>query len=189
MSLVTTLLIAVGLAMDAFAVSLGVGTMGRSNNPRSIFRLSFHFGIFQALMPILGWLAGTTINQYIRSFDHWIAFILLGYVGGKMIYEGIKGEKDEYASDPSRGKMLVILAVATSIDALAVGLSLAMLEVPVVQPAIIIGVITFGLSLLGLLLGGRLGEKFGKRVEILGGLILIGIGLRILVTHLMLSRF
>jgi len=170
--------------MDAFAVSLGAGTMGRANNPRSIFRLAFHFGIFQALMPILGWLVGTTIDSYIRNFDHWIAFILLSYVGGKMIYEGIKGGHEEYGVDPSKGRMLIILAVATSIDALAVGLSLAMLDVPVILPAIIIGLVTFSLSLAGLLLGGRLGARFGERVEILGGLLLIGIGLRILIAHL-----
>jgi manganese efflux pump family protein len=180
----TSFLIAIGLAMDAFAVSLGVGTMGRSNTPRSIFRLAFHFGIFQAFMPILGWLAGMTIDTYIRSFDHWIAFLLLSYVGGKMIYEGARGEKEEFHNDPSKGKMLVILAVATSIDALAVGLSLAMIDVPVILPAILIGVVTFSLSLAGLLLGNRLGVKFGQRVEILGGLILIGIGIRILTTHL-----
>ena len=185
MNLLTTILIAIGLAMDAFAVSLGVGTSGHADNPRSIFRLSFHFGLFQALMPILGWLAGSTIDQYIRSFDHWIAFILLGYVGGKMIWEGARGGPESYLADPSRGRMLVILAVATSIDALAVGLSLAMLDVPVIGPAIVIGVITAGLSLVGLRIGCRMGEKFGRRVEILGGLILIGIGLRILITHLM----
>ncbi len=136
-------------------------------------------------MPVIGWLAGTTVDQYIRSFDHWIAFGLLGYVGGRMVWQGIKGDGDVYMEDPSRGKMLVILAVATSIDALAVGLSLAMIEVPVVGPAIVIGVVTFGLSLLGLKLGCRLGEKFGQRVQIIGGVILIGIGLRILVSHLM----
>jgi manganese efflux pump family protein len=105
-------------------------------------------------------------------------------VGGKMIWEGYKGDEAEFTTDPTRGRTMVILSVATSIDALAVGLSLAMLRVPVIQPAVIIGMITFGLSILGLKLGCRLSGKFGKRVEILGGLILVGIGLRILITHL-----
>lgn len=184
MSFITTLLIAISLAMDAFAVSLGAGTAGRSNSPRSVFRLSFHFGLFQAFMPVLGWLAGNTIDQYIQGFDHWVAFVLLAYVGGKMIREGLSQDSELYMTDPSRGRTLVLLAVATSIDALAVGLSLAMLGVPVIGPALVIGVVTFTLSLIGQKLGNRLGEKFGRRVEIVGGLILIGIGLRILVTHL-----
>jgi putative Mn2+ efflux pump MntP len=171
--------------MDAFAVSLGVGTCGQANDRRSVFRLSFHFGLFQALMPVIGWLAGTTVDQYISRFDHWVAFGLLSYVGGKMIWQGVKGDGAAYMEDPSRGKMLIILAVATSIDALAVGLSLAMIQVPVFIPALVIGVVTYALSLIGLKMGCRLGEKFGQRVQILGGLILIGIGLRILVSHLM----
>lgn len=179
------MLIALGLAMDAFAVSLGVGTCGQADDRRSIFRLSFHFGVFQALMPVLGWLAGSSVDQYIRGFDHWIAFVLLAYVGGKMIWEGVRGKAEGYVENPTRGRMLVLLSVATSIDALAVGLSLAMLQVSVVFPAIIIGLVAFGLSLVGLKLGCRLGEKFGQRVEILGGLILIGIGLRILIEHLL----
>lgn len=170
--------------MDAFAVSLGVGTGGMANSRRSSLRLAFHFGIFQALMPVAGWLAGTTVSQYIQDYDHWIAMILLGYVGGKMIWEGIKGDEMAYLTDPTRGRTMVLLSVATSIDALAVGLSLAMLRVPVIQPAVVIGVITFGLSILGLKLGNRLSGRFGRRVEIVGGLILIGIGLRILVTHM-----
>lgn len=178
------MLIAVGLAMDAFAVSLGVGTCGQANDRRSIFRLSFHFGLFQAMMPVIGWLAGTTIDQYISTIDHWIAFGLLSYVGGRMVWQGIKGEEASYLGNPSRGRMLVILAVATSIDALAVGLSLAMIGVPVVGPAIMIGVVTFILSFIGLKVGCRLGEKFGQRVEIVGGVILILIGLRILISHL-----
>lgn len=149
-----------------------------------MLRLAFHFGLFQALMPVIGWLAGTTISQYIQDFDHWIAMILLSYVGGKMIWEGFKGDEIEFVTDPTRGHTMVILSVATSIDALAVGLSLAMLHVPVIQPAVVIGLITFGLSILGLKLGSRLSGKFGRRVEFLGGMILIGIGLRILITHL-----
>lgn len=184
LDLFTTLLIAVSMSMDAFAVSLGIGTSQRADQPRARFRLAFHFGLFQFLMPILGWLAGTTIERYISQFDHWIAFILLAYVGIKMIRSGLSPHQESYASDPSRGGTLVVLAVATSIDALAVGLSLAMLKVQVLTPAIVIGVVTFGMSMAGLLAGHKLGEKFGKRMEILGGVILIGIGLRVLITHL-----
>lgn len=184
MSLLTTLLIAAGLSMDAFAVSLGAGTSRQSNSARSRLRLAFHFGLFQALMPILGWLAGNSIDYMISSVDHWIAALLLAYVGGKMIREGFSARMTTLPEDPSRGKNLVMLSVATSIDALAVGLSLAMLKVHIVTPAVIIGVVTFSLSLLGLLVGNYLGYKFGKVTQVLGGVILIGIGLRVLVTHL-----
>ena len=170
--------------MDAFAVSLGVGTGGNATSNRSTLRLAFHLGLFQAFMPVIGWFAGSTIDQYIRDFDHWIAVILLSYVGIRMILEGVRDGPMEFTQDPTRGKTLVILSVATSIDALAVGLSLAMLRVPVIAPALVIGVVTFTLSFLGIKIGSRLGHKFGKRVEILGGIILIGIGLRILITHL-----
>ena len=184
MDLVTTLLVAVGLAMDAFAVSLGAGTSHQSDNIRSRLRLSFHFGLFQAFMPVLGWLAGSSIDRFISSIDHWIAALLLAYVGGKMIREGISSGPLVLTGDPSRGKSLVMLSVATSIDALAVGLSLSMLKVHIVTPAVIIGVVTFSLSLVGLLVGNYLGNKFGKVTQVLGGVILIGIGLRVLITHL-----
>jgi manganese efflux pump family protein len=182
----TVLFIAVGLAMDAFAVSLGIGTTERSTSPRARFRLSFHFGLFQCGMPIIGWVAGSTVSRWIAPIDHWIAFGLLAYVGINMIRSGLNSETDSYTQDPSRGKTLVVLAVATSIDALAVGLSLAMLEVAIITPAIVIGVVTYSLSMAGLFAGNKLGEKFGKRMEILGGIILIGIGIRVVVTHMFL---
>ncbi len=184
MSIVEVLLIAVGLAMDAFAVSLGIGTTGQAKGRRPVFRLSFHFGLFQCLMPILGWLVGSRIEFLVGQVDHWIAFALLGFVGGRMIRSGLEADGETYNGDPSRGRTLVMLAVATSIDAMAVGLSLAMLGVEIVSPSIIIGIVTGTLSLVGLGIGYRLGETFGKRMEIVGGLILVAIGLRILVTHL-----
>ena len=186
MDVLTILFIAIGLAMDAFAVSLGIGTTERSTEARARFRLAFHFGLFQCLMPIIGWVAGSTVSRWIAPIDHWIAFALLAYVGVNMIRSGINPEQESYASDPSRGKTLVVLAVATSIDALAVGLSLAMLEVAIITPSIVIGVITYSLSMVGLFAGNKLGEKFGKRMEVIGGLILIGIGLRVVITHLFL---
>ncbi len=184
MEQITTLVIAVGLAMDAFAVSLGIGTAGQAQDRRAKFRLSFHFGVFQAGMTILGWLAGTTISRFISGFDHWIAMILLAYVGAKMIRSGFDKDGKSYCSDPSRGRTLMMLSVATSLDAMAVGLSFAMIGSSVWVPSLVIGVVTTGLSLFGLLAGCRLGELFGKRMEILGGLLLIGIGLRIVFTHL-----
>jgi putative Mn2+ efflux pump MntP len=179
------LLIAIGMAMDAFAVSLGIGTTRQANQPRPIFRLSFHFGLFQFFMPILGWLAGSTIASLISQFDHWVAMGLLTFVGVRMIRSGLDPASEAYPGDPSRGGTLVMLSVATSIDAFAIGLSLAMLQVSILYPSIIIGLVTASLSLIGLLIGHKLGSRFGKRVEILGGLILIGIGLRVLVSHLM----
>lgn len=179
-----SLFIAAGLAMDAFAVSLGIGATRKAVDSRARFRLAFHFGIFQGLMPILGWLAGSTIARYIEKFDHWVAFGLLAYVGVSMIRSGLNPDMEIYKENPSKGKTLMMLCVATSIDAMAVGLSMAMIQVSVWAPAAIITVVTIALSAFGLAVGGKLGEKFGKRMEILGGLVLLGIGLRILYTHL-----
>ena len=170
--------------MDAFAVSIGAGTSQLDLGRRSRVRLAFHFGIFQGGMTLLGWLAGSTISRYISNFDHWLAFILLAYVGISMIRNGVGKEEKQYSVDPSRGRMMVILSVATSIDAMAVGLSMAMIDTPVVIPSIVIAVVTFFLSLFGLFAGKKLGEVFGKRMEIVGGLILLFIGIRIVITHL-----
>jgi putative Mn2+ efflux pump MntP len=161
-----------------------IGTTRRAVDFRSRFRLAFHFGFFQALMTVLGWLAGSTIAGIISSFDHWVALVLLGYVGGNMIRSGFNPECECYSENPSRGKTLMMLCVATSLDAMAVGLSLAMIKSPIAFPAVVIGVVTLGLSAFGLGFGRKLGEKFGKRMEIIGGLILIGIGIRIVVTHI-----
>jgi putative Mn2+ efflux pump MntP len=179
----TSVLIGIGLAMDAFTVSLGIGTGKQANYNRAKFRLIFHFGLFQAAMTVLGWYAGNTVAHYIREFDHWIAMALLGYVGMNMIRSGVNPEADSYISDPSKGKILIMLSIATSIDAMAVGLSMAMLDQPWLVPVMIIGIVTWGLCTIGLLIGDKLGKKFGKRMEIFGGLILIGIGLRVLITH------
>ncbi len=178
-------LIAIGLAMDCFAVSLGVGTAGTAIGFRPTFRLFFHFGIFQAGMTLLGWLAGRTIVNYVASVDHWVAFGLLLFVGLRMIRSGQRKEGESSSlPDPSHGITLVMLSVATSIDALAVGLSLALLAMNVFWSALVIGLVSAILSLLGLLLGKQLGLRFGKSMEILGGIILIGIGLEVLFTHL-----
>jgi manganese efflux pump family protein len=184
MGFATSLFIAFGLAMDAFAVSICAGTGGQVNDLRSKMRLAWHFGIFQAGMTVLGWLVGFTIAPAIASIDHWVALILLSYVGINMIRSGLGRVAEDAKHNPSKGAMMVILSVATSIDALAVGLSLAMLATPIISPAAIIGVVTFILSSAGLLAGHRLSQRFGKGMEIAGGLILIGIGLRVLITDL-----
>jgi putative Mn2+ efflux pump MntP len=179
------LIIAISMAMDAFAVCLGAGTQERNSAARPTFRLAFHFGLFQFLMPMLGWFAGETIARYISSYDHWMAFILLAFVGGRMVWSGIHPEQDSYRNDPSRGWTLVLLSLAVSIDALAVGLSLGIIGVTIWVPAVVIGIVTGLVSWLGLQLGNKLGEKFGKRMEVLGGIVLILLGLRILLSHLL----
>ncbi len=184
MASVTTVFIAIGLAMDAFAVSLGVGTSRRATDNRSIFRLAFHFGFFQGFMTFLGWLAGSTISRWISQYDHWVALVLLAFVGINMIRSGMDNETKSYDQNPSKGGYLMILCIATSIDALAVGLSMAFINIEILQPVIIIGIITLVLSLIGLGIGNKLGKNFGKRMEIVGGMILIGIGLRIVLSHL-----
>ena len=184
MNLMNVIALAIALAMDATVVSAGAGATGRSMGLRATFRLSFHFGLFQFLMPVIGWFLGSTIDQYITAVDHWIAFGLLAAIGGHMIRNGLSGDEAQKPGDPSRGWTLILLAIATSIDALAVGFSLAMVDVDIWYPAVMIGVITAGMSVLGLHLGRRLGDRFGSRMEVAGGVILILVGGRILVSHL-----
>ncbi|PLX84632.1 MAG: hypothetical protein C0617_07270 [Desulfuromonas sp.] len=188
MDWITLLGIALALAMDAFAVALGAGLTLPRLTGRHLFRLGFHFGLFQALMPVLGWLAGLTVQQWISAYDHWIAFCLLMLVGGKMIYEAFSEKvAEKNAPDPTRGMTLVVLSVATSIDALAVGLSLAVIGVEVWVPAAVIGLVAGGLTVAGMLLGRRIGEIWGARVEVLGGLVLCAIGIKILLEHTLLA--
>ncbi len=170
--------------MDAFAVSICSGTKEITRGLRPTFRLSFHFGLFQFLMPIIGWFLGSWISGYIEVIDHWIAFGLLAFVGIRMIKSGFAKDDVPDNLDPTKGMSLVMLSIATSIDALAIGLSFAMLKVDIWFPGIVIGVVTGLMSLLGLQLGNKLGVKFGKKMEIIGGLILIIIGVRILIEHL-----
>jgi len=184
MHLLETLLLAVGLAMDACVVSAGAGATGRTRGARGTFRLGFHFGLFQFLMPVVGWFAGHVLAEAVASIDHWVAFASLGVIGGRMVRAGLKEEPDQGAGDPSRGWSLILLSIATSIDALAVGFSLAMIQVEIWFPAVVIGVITAAMSVAGLNLGARLGARFGHRMEILGGAILIFVGARIVVEHL-----
>ena len=185
MNILEILLIALSMAMDAFAVCLGAWTQERTSGARPTFRLAFHFGLFQFLMPVVGWLAGATIERYISAYDHWIAFGLLAFVGGRMVWSGFHPQAESQKSDPSRGITLVLLSIAVSIDALAVGLSLGVIGVTIWLPAVVIGIVTGLVSWLGLRLGNILGEKFGQRMEIVGGIILVLLGVRILLAHLL----
>lgn len=185
MDLVTALFIAVGLALDSFAVSLAIGTTTLCRDRRTCLRIAFHFGVFQALMPVLGWLAGSFIARYIQAYDHWVAFGLLAYIGIRMLMSGLGRSSDKVIVNPRDEMTLLMLSLATSIDALAVGLSLAMLDVEILQPILIIGIVTMILSILGLQVGDRLGLRFGKAMRVAGGVILISIGIRILITHIL----
>jgi len=180
----TILGIAVGLAMDALAVSMAVGLAIGRVTARQTFRLAFHFGLFQFLMPVVGWLAGARLTEMVADYDHWAAFGLLALVGGKMLWESRRPKTAHAKSDPTRGASLVTLSVATSIDALAVGLSLAMLEQEVWTPALVIGLVAGALTAAGITCGSRLGSRWGARAEMAGGCVLLLIGLKILVEHL-----
>ena len=179
--------LALGLAMDAFAVAIATSVLLGRVNARQVFRLSFHFGLFQALMPVVGWAAGLTIAGYIRHWDHWVAFALLAFIGGRAIVGAIRGEADDRRrlADPTRGLSLVALSVATSIDALAVGLTFSALGVRLLVPVVVIGFTAAAMTLVGMLLGARLGRRFGRVMELLGGLVLVGIGVKIVVEHLL----
>jgi putative Mn2+ efflux pump MntP len=186
MNVLLILGLALALAMDAFAVSLGLGLSLKPVTGGQTFRLAFHFGLFQFLMPVVGWAAGESLIRYIEKYDHWVAFALLLGVGGKMIFESLRPEKEPgfKRSDPTRGASLLVLSVATSLDALAVGLSLAALHVDIIFPALVIGVVAFAMTVLGMKIGPALGKIIGRRAELLGGVILILIGLKILADHL-----
>jgi putative Mn2+ efflux pump MntP len=177
--------IALALAMDAFAVAVVTG-LSLPLTRRRVFRLAFHFGLFQALMPAIGWAAGRVIYRWVGHLDHWIAFGLLAFVGGHMIWGALHGEEEERrAEDVTRGWTLIMLSVATSIDALAVGLTLAMIGAAILVPALVIGLVAAALTTAGMVLGRAIGAAWGKRIEVLGGAILIAIGVRIVWQHLM----
>lgn len=184
MKLLTILLIAVGLSMDAFAVAVVTGSMYRGFKVGHALRMALFFGGFQALMPVIGFLAGLGLMDYIAPYDHWIAFALLFLVGGKMIYESFQIEVVERNRDPSNLLVLLLLSFATSIDALAVGITLSLLKMPILLAVTIIGVVTFILSYGGVAIGKRFGHFFESKVEIVGGLILIAIGVKIVIEHL-----
>lgn len=172
--------------MDALAVAIATGIALGKVSGRQTFRLAFHFGFFQFLMPVIGWLAGLSVERYISGYDHWLAFGLLGFIGGKMIVESFGPREGKQApSDPTRGVSLVVLSVATSVDALAVGISLGVLHVTIWYPAVVIGIVAGGLTAVGMHIGRPLGNRFGRSMEAVGGAVLVAIGLRILLQHLL----
>jgi manganese efflux pump family protein len=177
-------IIAFGLSLDAFAVALCAGAGKKIKSPRGEFRLAFHFGLFQFLMPVLGWFLGIKIEPFIENIDHWIAFALLFFVGFKMIKESFRESETEECCDPSKGKNMVLLSIATSIDALVVGFSFSMLRIDIWYPGTIIGVITAIVSIIGIYAGKLLGTKIGPKMELLGGMVIVLIGVKILVSHL-----
>ncbi len=200
MDILSIILIAVGLSMDAFAVSVTNGIIIRDLKAGHVLKIGLYFGAFQAIMPLIGWLAGFQFKDYIVTIDHWIAFGLLAILGVKMIHEAFGEEMGEEAvkedmcevaistqgtvcESPLRKGRLLVLAVATSIDALAVGISFAFLQVSIVLSALVIGLITFGICCAGVCIGNRFGGLLKKKAEIAGGLILISIGLKILLEH------
>lgn len=181
-------LMGVGLAMDAFAVSICKGLGMRKVNKKQAAVIGLFFGGFQAIMPFVGWVLGIQFESYITSVDHWIAFALLGFIGGKMIVEAVKPEDEnvevQELDAPLDIKELLILAIATSIDALAVGITFAFLDYPIVEAISIIGVVTFFISIGGVYVGNFFGNKYKNKAEFAGGLILVLLGARILLSHL-----
>ncbi|MDO8637234.1 MAG: manganese efflux pump MntP family protein [Dehalococcoidia bacterium] len=178
------LFIAFGLSGDCFAVALSGSISHKSLSFPQIFRVAFSFGAFQAFMPVLGWLAGRSVVNLISGYDHWIAFALLGFIGGKMVWDSIRG-KEDYSSvtDVTKGVSILVLSVATSIDALAVGLTFAFLNTSIVFGSITIGVVAFVVTTIGFMIGKKAGGLIGKRAELVGGAILIGIGIKIVIEH------
>ncbi len=187
MSFVNILGLAIALAMDAFAVAIAVGISLKTVNSRQVFRLSWHFGLFQALMPVIGWGVGAVVRSAIENYDHWIAFALLALVGGNMLREAFGKTEEETCSkkDATRGMTLVVLSVATSIDALAVGFSMSLLHISIITPALIIGFVAAAFTIAGLYLGKKAAgcARLSGYAEVLGGLVLWAIGLNILHGH------
>lgn len=187
MDFVTVLLIAVGLAMDAFAVSIASGIGMKFLKVSNALTIAIFFGLFQAVMPLIGWLAGLRARDFISGVDHWVVFGLLGAIGCKMLYEAVKmgkAEKEVNLLNPLNIYVLFLLSIATSIDALAVGLSFAFLKISIITPVLVIGTVTLTLAFLGVFLGDKFGHLFESKIEILGAFILIGIGTKILLEHL-----
>lgn len=195
MDIISVFFIALALAMDAFSVSITSGIVLKKVNASAAVKIGLFFGGFQFLMPCVGYLLASMFSNLITAFDHWIAFILLAFIGGKMIYEAVKEEEEEEIKNPLDNKLLTMLAIATSIDALAVGVTFATMGMHIltgigfctlslVAASGIIGVVAFVLSGAGVIVGAKSGNLFGNKAEIFGGLVLVGIGLKILIEHL-----
>ena len=185
MGITEIIFIGISLAMDAFAVSICKGLSMKKMDFKKAIIIGLYFGIFQALMPVAGYLLGSTFAEFIEKVDHWVAFILLLIIGGNMIKESFENERNK-SNDNVDFKTMLILAIATSIDALAVGITFAFFEVNIVLAVSVIGIITFIMSILGVKIGNRFGDKYQNKAELAGGIILILIGLKILLEGLRL---
>ncbi len=184
MQLLTTFLIAIGLSFDTFAVSVSSGLILKKIDFFNATKIAVTLAIFQAAMPLIGWLAGSQIKDYAASVDHWIAFGILSILGSKMIYESFKNDPEDRSFNPLNIKVMIGMAIATSIDALIVGFSFALLNYKILISVGIIGAVTYIVAMLGMLFGKKIGTRMGRRMEILGGVMLILIGLKILIEHL-----
>ena len=188
MGAIEILLISIGLAMDAFAVSVCKGLAMKKMSWKKAIIIGLYFGIFQAVMPVIGYFLGTTFERFITNVDHWVAFILLVGIGINMVKEAFDKES-ENRNDNVDMKTMLVLSIATSIDALAIGITFACLKIQIVMPVITIGLITFIISVIGVKIGNRFGDKYGKKAEIMGGVILILLGIKILLEHLGIINF
>ena len=190
MSTLSLFILAAALSMDAFAVSVCKGLAMKRVSVKNALIIGLWFGGFQALMPAIGYLLGTQFNQYITSIDHWIAFVLLSFIGISMIKEAISTKDEEEETNPSLSvKTMFLLAVATSIDALAVGITFAFLNTPIIEAITIIGITTMVLSIIGVIVGNFFGSRYKSKAEFIGGLILVLLGLKILLEHLGILTF
>ena len=188
MDILTVLILAVGLSMDSFAVSIGCGLAEQKISFRHAAGISFSLAFFQGILPVAGWFMGTEIKEFVEGVDHWIAFLLLLFLGGKMIVESFKSGDDSEGPDIYSWKHIITLSIATSIDALVVGFSYALASSRnIFGGALIIGAVTFFFAMLGIRIGKDVGFSFGSKVELLGGIILIGIGLKILIQHTLMA--
>lgn len=184
MDFLSIIFIAIGLSFDSFAVSLSSGLILKKIIFRDAGKIAFSLSFFQAFMPLTGWIIGLSIKDYITEIDHWVAFGLLTLISAKMIYESISSGKEKNSFNPLNFWVLIGISLATSIDAFIVGITFGFTDVKIIPSVMIIGIVTFIISMLGILAGKTASSKLGKRMEILGGLILFGIGLKILITHL-----
>ena len=193
MNFIDIFLIGIALSMDAFAVSICKGLSVKKVSAKHVLTVGVYFGGFQALMPLLGWVLGSQFSGYIQQYDHWVAFILLLLIGGNMIREALSGEEDEAEDTATAGRLdhkkLFLMAIATSIDALAVGVTFAFLETPILSAVSLIGVTTFCISVAGVAVGCWFGARYKQRAEITGGVILVLLGCKILLEHLGLLSF
>jgi putative Mn2+ efflux pump MntP len=184
MFLWVTLVTGVGLSMDAVAASISTSTSARRVGWPQALKMALFFGLFQALMPAVGYACGVAFRGWFEALDHWVAFALLGFIGAKMIYESMRESEVEEEDNPFSTPKLLLLSVATSLDALAVGVSFSLLGISLLTTVAVIGLVTFSLCLPAVWLGKRLGSVMAKRAEVLGGLVLIAIGCKILIEHL-----